>query len=125
MKKRRKIEKSSPEFIKIGRQQLGLTQKQLAEELGVTTTTVNRWERGEVMPPKQTELAIQALLLQEKRELSSACKVSRRDIRELHAAVSDLDKKNRLTIERCFWNVVLLVDPEVLRAHEEMAFEQR
>ena len=68
MKKRRKIEKSSPEFIKIGRQKLGLTQKQLAEELGVTTTTVNRWERGEVMPPKQTELAIQALLLQEKRD---------------------------------------------------------
>ena len=35
MKKRRKIEKSSPEFIKIGRQKLGFTQKQLAEELSV------------------------------------------------------------------------------------------
>ena len=29
------------------RQQLGLTQAQLATDLGVTVTTVARWERGE------------------------------------------------------------------------------
>lgn len=37
----------SPHEFRERRQQLGLTQRQLARELGVTETTVARWERGE------------------------------------------------------------------------------
>ena len=33
--------------LKRRRRQLGLTQRQLADRLGVTETTVARWERGE------------------------------------------------------------------------------
>ncbi len=34
------------------REELGLTQDALADRLGVHRTTVNRWERGEIDPPR-------------------------------------------------------------------------
>jgi len=36
--------------IKQLRERLGLTQEQLAHQLGVTVKTVNRWERGRSKP---------------------------------------------------------------------------
>ncbi len=36
--------------MRIYRKQLGLTQKQIADELGVTAPTVTQWETGERKP---------------------------------------------------------------------------
>ena len=44
--------------IKELRVKLGLTQEQLAQKLGVTFVTVNRWENGKTKP---SALAIKAL----------------------------------------------------------------
>ena len=38
------------ELLRKARVQLHLTQKELAEEIGVTHITVNRWEKGKVTP---------------------------------------------------------------------------
>ncbi|MEW6365196.1 MAG: helix-turn-helix transcriptional regulator [Acidobacteriota bacterium] len=47
-----------PEQIKLLRERLGLTQEQLAHELGVTFYSVNRWENGAVKP---SPLAVSAI----------------------------------------------------------------
>ncbi len=36
--------------IKVLRERLGMTQEQLAREVGVSFKTVNRWERGKSKP---------------------------------------------------------------------------
>jgi DNA-binding transcriptional regulator YiaG len=43
------------EKIKAVRQQLNLTQEELAHELGVTFATVNRWETGVFKPSKMAK----------------------------------------------------------------------
>jgi DNA-binding transcriptional regulator YiaG len=43
------------------RRDFNLTQRELAELLGVARNTVARWEAGLVEPPKIAELAVQAL----------------------------------------------------------------
>ena len=47
------------EIIKAIRQQLGITQEQLAHELNVIFSTINRWENGHRIPNK---LAIVCLI---------------------------------------------------------------
>ena len=46
------------EFIKTGRQFRSWTQTRLADETGVTRTTVARWESGAIVPPMRTLAAI-------------------------------------------------------------------
>lgn len=46
------------EDIKIVRQKLFLSQTAFAKELGVSYTTVNRWERGKAKPTYKTMKAI-------------------------------------------------------------------
>ena len=41
-----------PETVKEVRQQLVLSQEELAHALGVSFTTVNRWENGKTIPSK-------------------------------------------------------------------------
>jgi putative transcriptional regulator len=41
-----------PETVKGVRQQLGLSQEELAHALGVSFATVNRWENGKTAPSK-------------------------------------------------------------------------
>lgn len=41
-----------PKRIKSIRQQLGLSQEELAQKLGVSFTSVNRWENGQTKPSK-------------------------------------------------------------------------
>jgi transcriptional regulator with XRE-family HTH domain len=41
-----------PELVKEVRKQLGLSQEELAHELGVSFTTINRWENGKTSPFK-------------------------------------------------------------------------
>ena len=43
-------ENPSPGWIKTFRTTLGLTQRELGEEIGVDKLTVSRWERGQVQP---------------------------------------------------------------------------
>ena len=40
------------EIIKTIRKQLGLTQEELAHELNVSFSTINRWENGHSIPKK-------------------------------------------------------------------------
>ncbi len=40
------------ELVKQVRRQLGVSQEDLARELGVSFATVNRWENGKVKPSK-------------------------------------------------------------------------
>jgi transcriptional regulator with XRE-family HTH domain len=49
--------------IRTRRKQLGLTQVELGEKLGVSGNTVARWERGEVTPdaPPMLRLALEQL----------------------------------------------------------------
>ena len=42
--------KNLPSCIKSRRQNIGLTQKQLAEKVGVTDVTISRWETGQREP---------------------------------------------------------------------------
>ncbi len=41
-----------PKLVKEVRKQLGITQEELAHELGVSFATINRWENGKTTPFK-------------------------------------------------------------------------
>ncbi|NQU03497.1 MAG: helix-turn-helix transcriptional regulator [Syntrophaceae bacterium] len=41
-----------PELVKEVRRQLGISQEELAHELGVSFATINRWENGKTTPFK-------------------------------------------------------------------------
>ncbi len=43
------------EFVKSVREQLGLSQEDLAHALGVSFATVNRWENGKTKPSKMAK----------------------------------------------------------------------
>ena len=47
-------------LLKKARVQLALTQEYLAREIGVSYTTVNRWENGRFMPSKMALRQIEA-----------------------------------------------------------------
>jgi transcriptional regulator with XRE-family HTH domain len=43
--------KEIPNALRINRERLGLTQKQVAQKLGLQSTTIiSRWEKGEILP---------------------------------------------------------------------------
>ena len=50
-----------PARIKSIRQQLGLSQEELAQKLGVSFTSVNRWENGQTKPSKLARRQIDIL----------------------------------------------------------------
>ncbi len=56
-------------LVRETRQRLGLTQAQLAEELGVSCQSVNRWENGRNMPLPIALKQIEILLRLEKNAL--------------------------------------------------------
>ena len=55
-------EKNCMNVIEEKRIKLGLTQKQLAEMLGVERTTVSKWETGKSIPRKEKLLALEKIL---------------------------------------------------------------
>ena len=50
-----------PRRIKSIRQQLGLSQEELAQKLGVSFSSVNRWENGQTKPSKLARRQIDIL----------------------------------------------------------------
>lgn len=57
-----------PQELKDTRERLKLTQKDLAERLGVAANTVARWERGERSIPEFLSLALEGLEGRENRK---------------------------------------------------------
>ena len=55
------VEKDIPEMIRELRGDLGLTQEQFAAKVGVTYTTVTRWENGKGQPSPLAMLRIEGL----------------------------------------------------------------
>ena len=49
-------ERDYPALVKEVRKQLSLSQEALARELGVSYTTINRWEKGVSKPSKLAEV---------------------------------------------------------------------
>ena len=49
-----------PSLVKEIRKQLGLSQEDLARELGVSFASVNRWENGQVRPSKLAKAQLNA-----------------------------------------------------------------
>ena len=86
-----------PPTLQAIRARLDLTQEQLAERLGVSFATVNRWEGGITMPQKAARTAIAALAAEagidadapSLDEAESAARVTRRRSRRGQASVPD------------------------------------
>ncbi len=53
----------TPSFIKKLRKSLGLTQEEMAKRLGVSFTSVNRWENGQTQPTQLAKRQIESLYL--------------------------------------------------------------
>jgi type I restriction enzyme M protein len=83
---------SLPATLRAIRARLDLTQEQLAERLGVSFATVNRWEGGDTKPQRAVQEAILALAreagVEEVAEVApeTAVQVSRRRSRRAAAA---------------------------------------
>jgi len=54
------IHPNYPSLVKEVRQQLALSQEDLARELGVSYATVNRWENGQAKPSKLARAQLDA-----------------------------------------------------------------
>jgi len=55
-----------PETVKEVRRQLALSQKELAQALGVSFATVNRWENGKTGPSKLAQRQFEQFCKQQK-----------------------------------------------------------
>jgi len=55
------LKRDTVDWIRGLRRQLGLTQSQLAERLGVTLVTVSRWETGQARPNSLARKALASL----------------------------------------------------------------
>ena len=55
------VEKTREETVKKLRAVLGLTQEQFAAKIGVTVSTVNRWENGKGKPSPLARIRIREL----------------------------------------------------------------
>ena len=54
------IHSDYPSLVKEVRRQLGISQEDLARELGVSYATVNRWENGQAKPSKLARAQLDA-----------------------------------------------------------------
>ena len=97
------------------RARLDLTQEQLAERLGVSFATVNRWEGGVTMPQKAARTAIAALAVEAGidvdapavDEVESAARVTRRRSRRRQA-----DTPSTKPMEQMLWDAACSIRGE-------------
>lgn len=61
----------TPEDLRTRRRRLGLSQTQLAEQLGVTQNTISRWELGEMEIANPTMLRLALERLEDQRRAAS------------------------------------------------------
>ena len=58
----------TPTEIKAWREERGLSQREMADVLGVRQATVSRWESGERVPPPYLRLALEMLATTEEND---------------------------------------------------------
>lgn len=59
-----------PERVRGVRRQLGLSQEELAQALGVSFATVNRWENGKTLPSKLAQRQFEQLCKEKEIDLA-------------------------------------------------------
>lgn len=77
-------EKSGPE-IREFRQKLNMTQEELAHMLGVTVSTVNRWENGHTKPSKLAQQSLERIEDDYRRQATTPPPVGLEDFRQARA----------------------------------------
>lgn len=80
-------ENLSPRILKEYRERLGLTQKDLAEKLGVTLLTIHNWEHGKTKPNKSVLFALKYLETSET-AISEKCRLLREKLGLTRAAMA-------------------------------------
>ena len=97
-------------FIAERRKNANLTQKQLAEKLGITDKAITKWERGVAMPDTSIMLELCDILCISVNELLSGEKINmenddRRNEQLLLDMAEELEKKNK-TVWFSMWTIL-------------------
>lgn len=97
-------------FIAERRKNANLTQKQLAEKLGITDKAISKWERGVAMPDTSIMLELCDILCISVNELLSGEKINvenddRRNEQLLLDMAEELEKKNK-TVWFSMWTIL-------------------
>ena len=91
------------ERIKYLREQKGVTQADLAKQLGITRSSVNAWEMGISVPSTQYivelsnifKVSTDYLLGVERSASISVAGLTEKDVRLVHGLIAHLEEKNR------------------------------
>ena len=99
-------------FIAECRKKLNLTQKQLAEKLGITDKAISKWERGVAMPDTSIMLELCAILGISVNELLCGEKIEMNNNEQkneqfLLEMAKELEKKNK-TIWTSMWAILIV-----------------
>ncbi len=99
-------------FIAECRKKANLTQKQLAEKLGITDKAISKWERGVAMPDTSIMLELCDILCISVNELLSGEKISMENNNQKNEQLmldmaKELEKKNK-TIWSSMWAILIV-----------------
>lgn len=98
------VMKMVSERIKVLREQKGMTQSQLAKQLGITRSSVNAWEMGISVPSTQYivelsntfKVSTDYLLGVDSSATVSVAGLSEKDVELVHSIISHLKEKNNI-----------------------------
>lgn len=99
-------------FIAQCRKQTGLTQLQLADQLGITDKAISKWENGKALPDSSIMLALCSILGISVNELLSGEKISMENNNQKHEQLlldmaKELEAKNK-TIWSSMWAIMIV-----------------
>ena len=99
-------------FIAQCRKQAGLTQLQLADQLGITDKAISKWENGKALPDSSIMLALCSILGISVNELLSGEKISMENNNQKHEQLlldmaKELEAKNK-TIWSSMWAIMIV-----------------